>query len=171
MLALFTRTIGHFPTFSELRLKTNTEEGFPSDKTFGKMGSKPEIVAQLLAFCRINQGFGDVETICKKTLDSLPKEAESDVDSSDGDGFVYLLKSGRHFKIGRTNDEDRRERELAYQTVEKTSRVHSIRTDDPSGIEAYWHRRFSKKRIRPDGEWFALDAKDVAAFRRRTKFM
>ena len=83
-------------------------------------------------------------------------------------GFVYLMKSGRFYKIGKSNAAGRREYELAIQLPEKLKTLHSIRTDDPSGIEEYWHKRFAAKR--KNGEWFDLEARDVTAFRRR-KFM
>ena len=81
---------------------------------------------------------------------------------------MYLLKAGRFYKIGKTNHAGKRERELAIQLPEKATMVHAIKTDDPSGIESYWHQRFAEKRR--NGEWFALEGADVAAFRRR-RFM
>lgn len=170
-LGQLAKEIGHIPTEADIRMRARKESGFPTGKTFARLGSKPERIAHLLDYCRNRPGFEEVVVFSENALASLPKMSEDVPASPDGDGFVYLIKSGRHYKIGRTNDPDRRERELAYQTVDKNVRVHSIRTDDPSGIEAYWLRRFADKRVRADGEWFALNAKDVSAFRRRKTFM
>ena len=78
------------------------------------------------------------------------------------------MKAGVYFKIGRSSSFERRSRELAIQLPERAERVHVIRTDDPIGIELYWHRRFESKR--KNGEWFELSSQDVKAFKRR-RFM
>ncbi|MCA9485070.1 MAG: GIY-YIG nuclease family protein [Nitrospina sp.] len=69
------------------------------------------------------------------------------------------------YKIGKTNHLGRRKYEINLSLPESIKEIHSIRTDDPSGIEAYWHNRFKEKRRK--GEWFELSTDDVKMFKRR----
>lgn len=166
--AMLVRELGHVPTAAELKLKGRTDPAFPSHNTFSRLGSKAELLARVLAYCRERQTHGDIVAICEPHLSPIGPTEQPPSQPSSGFGFVYLVKAGRFYKIGKTNAVGRRERELAIQLPEKPVTIHSIRTDDPSGIEAYWHKRFEGKR--KHGEWFDLSAGDVAAFRRR-KFM
>jgi hypothetical protein len=79
-------------------------------------------------------------------------------------GYVYLMKSGRYYKLGRSSYVEKRNYEIGLKLPEKLKVIHKIKTDDPSGIEAYWHNRFQEKRKR--GEWFELSSNDVKAFKR-----
>jgi len=76
-----------------------------------------------------------------------------------------LLVSGAHYKIGRSDDLERRIKQITITLPESVELVHAIKADDPSGIAAYWHRRFAEKRA--NGEWSALLPSDAAAFVRR----
>lgn len=69
----------------------------------------------------------------------IPTENDAVVESGSPLGYVHLLNSGRFYKVGRSNAVGRRERELEFQLPEHSKVVHSITSDDPSGIEAYWH--------------------------------
>jgi len=94
----------------------------------------------------------------------IDKEPEEEPESPEKIGYVYLIRHGRYYKIGKTNSIGRREYDLAIQMPEKLTTVHVIKTDDPDGIEAYWHRRFAAKR--KGGEWFDLNASDIKAFKK-----
>lgn len=168
-LVALTRELRRFPTEAEMRLKRRGDSSFPSHGAIARLGTKQNLIARALDYCRKTQGFEDVEDILANSV--VVQDAESEeivsVESSE-DGYVYLIRSGRFYKIGRTNALGRREREIAIQLPEKAVTVHAIKTDDPMGIEAYWHKRFEAKRR--NGEWFELSAAEVHAFKRR-KFM
>ncbi|MCI0427953.1 MAG: GIY-YIG nuclease family protein [Nitrospiraceae bacterium] len=162
------RELGHIPASGDLRLKARRDPEFPSHNTYGRFGSKSDLVRRLSEFCRKRTGYEDVVRICEEYAPAK-KDVPEELEPRDNEiGFVYLIKSGRFYKIGRTNAAGRRERELALQLPEEAKTVHVIRTDDPSGIETYWHKRFEAKRKK--GEWFDLNAADISAFKRR-KFM
>ncbi len=162
------RKLGGLPANADLRMEARVDSSFPSDKTFARLGSKEDLVAKVLEHARSREDYSDVVALCEAYQPRRRSPAADDGGDEAEIGFVYLLKSGRFYKVGRTNASGRRERELAIQLPERASNVHVIRTDDPIGIEAYWHRRFGSKR--KNGEWFELGPADVAAFKRR-KFM
>jgi hypothetical protein len=161
--------LGRIPTAPEVKLRARQAGEFPSHNTFARFGTKRQLLAMLHAFAQTRRQYHAVAALCEPY--AIVENGESGEPVTKADevfGFVYQVKASGHYKIGKTNSLGRRERELAIQLPDKSKTVHAIRTDDPSGIEAYWHRRFEAKR--KNGEWFDLSAQDVAAFRRR-KFM
>jgi len=166
------RRFGRVPTFRELEIRRREDAALPNVKVFQRW-PKHELVARALSYCQQHPDLADISEILKPVADAVHATESNASESAGGPddaefGFVYLLKVGRHYKIGRTNSIGRRERELAIQLPDPAATVHSIKTDDPAGIEAYWHRRFADRR--GNGEWFALIPADVRAFKRR-RFM
>ncbi|HKX63833.1 MAG TPA: GIY-YIG nuclease family protein [Rhizomicrobium sp.] len=167
-IILLAREIGRFPAISDLRLKMNSDSGFPTEKTYRRFGGKQALIQKTLKYSREHSGYEDIIAFCEAAVERSEPSASGKRSNISDIGSVYLIKSGRNYKIGRSNAVGRRERELAIQLPQKINTVHSIQTDDPVGIEAYWHKRFESKR--KNGEWFDLDAQDVSAFKKR-KFM
>jgi len=166
-----TRELGHLPVVTELKLKAKQSPGFPSHNTFRRFGTKRQQIQKLVDYCMGKPSHADVLDILLALDQEATEEIEVPVDASPTEeriGYVYLLKTSHYFKIGRSSEFERRSRELAIQLPEKAKTIHVIKTDDPVGIEIYWHRRFESKR--KNGEWFELTAQDVKAFKRR-KFM
>ncbi len=163
------REIKRFPTSADFRLKAYNTKGFPADSTFNRLGKKPEMAQRILNYCKDKADYQDIIEICKEAC--TPTEKENEVDSKEGDfqvGYVYLMKSGRYYKIGRSDYVEKRNYEIGIKLPEELKTIHKIKTDDPIGIEAYWHKRFENRR--KGGEWFDLSSSDVKAFKRR-KFM
>jgi hypothetical protein len=172
LYATLTRELRRLPTWRDLVFKRYNDANFPGPIVLrSRLGPKEQLVRRLGEHCRSRGGLDDVVQLCEAYVPPKNKPSDADAAASADDstiGFVYLLKSGRFYKVGRSNSAGRREYELGLQLPEPVRTVHTVRTDDPVGIEEYWHKRFHTKRV--NGEWFQLDPRDVAAFKRR-KFM
>lgn len=166
-LAAFIGELGRFPVANEIKLRARTDPGFPWHNTFAKFGRKAALAARLEQYCR-EQDNNLVANICASAA-KLELGEKVRIQDSVPVGYVYLVQHGsrREYKIGRTNNSLRREGELRTELPERLSPIHTIATDDPSGVEQYWHKRFADKR--KNGEWFALNAEDVQAFKRWKK--
>lgn len=150
------------PTQADLTLKKKEDPSFPDKHVFRRWGNQNALLAKVAEYCAGKERFLPVLELLKHGVSS---SLDHRLDSLRIKGFVYLLRSGKRYKLGRTNAVGRRLRELAIQLPEKPDTVHVIETDDPEGIEQYWHRRFAEKR--QGGEWFTLSAEDVSAFKKR----
>lgn len=166
-LAELVRELGHYPVNAELKMKAREKPGFPSHATFSEhFGRRAQIVSALVDWCDLHPGWEDVRAICRPLAISPKLEEETEKVTEEPElGYVYLLKSGKYYKIGRSNAPGRREYELSIQLPEPVVTIHAIKTDDPVGIERYWHQRFFDRR--KNGEWFELSRSDISAFCRR----
>lgn len=163
------RELGRFPIEGELRVKNKTDKNFPSHSGFSQLGSKNDRVQKIIDYCQGKEEFNDIIFHCSKVVLAPSKKTNLTNIDSGKVGYVYLLRHGtrNEYKIGRTYNPIRREGEIRLELPEKVQPMHYIETDDPSGIENYWHSRFASKR--KEGEWFLLTNDDVRAFKKWRK--
>ncbi|HLX81916.1 MAG TPA: GIY-YIG nuclease family protein [Burkholderiales bacterium] len=164
--AELTSTLGRIPSTGDMVLYRQTDPTFPTEKTYRRFRSKDQLVAQARDFCLAHSELaGIAEILAAHTRRKPLKEREAN-GAEPKTGFVYMIKHGARseYKIGRTANPVRREGEMRLQLPDRIEPVHYIETDDPSGIEAYWHSRFASKR--KEGEWFSLTPDDVRAFKK-----
>ena len=153
-----------FPTKAEIELYRKTDPRIPSSHAVTRhFGARSDIISALAKRATEDPSCADIAPMLPKIPNSVARPLAG---QKAREGFVYLFKSGDFYKIGRSDDIERRVKQIRVALPDKLTPIHSIRTDDPSGIEAYWHRRFADKRA--NGEWFKLTSLDVSAFRKRT---
>lgn len=159
-IAAACRHYGKMPAFMEFRLYKKIDSDFPNEKTLlNYFGGKRNLIQRVGEWARTRDDYKDIaEMIPEEPMPSVPRMKTQE-------GIVYMIKSGAHYKIGRSDELERRVKEIRIALPEAATLVHSIRTDDPAGIEAYWHRRFADRRA--NGEWFKLTNSDLKAFKKR----
>jgi hypothetical protein len=138
-------------------LITRRQQTLPSQATkHSTDGRDPaRLHPRFISFCGDRADLSDVAAMCQSKAASSPL-ARTTARDRIVKGFVYLKrygKSGRDWKIGKTEVVRRRHAQLESMYPGELRHSHSIPTDDPT------------KGSR--GEIFRLDPADVRAFRSR----
>ena len=164
----------HFPLLAEL---VKIRQRFPTEREFDIFRNANR---EMPTFSTFRAQFGNIESLREAfrnwasesplfqdvtNLIPITQMKTASVQSKSKEGWVYLLKSGEHYKIGCGEELEKRVKQIKTNLPDTSALIHAIRTDDPFGIESYWHRRFDEKRA--NGEWFKLNPADIAAFRKR----
>jgi hypothetical protein len=103
----------------------------------------------------------------QRFLEEAPEEKENisrkgEKENISRKGFVYLIKCGELYKIGKTTNLERRIKEFAVGNPYPLILVTSRYSLDIDSLERSFHIYYRKKRIK--GEWFELNAEEVLFF-------
>lgn len=157
--------LGRLPTAPDMKMLSRQNPDFPGQRTFyRRFKNRESMLRALLAWIQDKPEYDPLLAFLP-TFVETSIEDEEETESTLKEGFVYLLKSLAFYKIGRSDDIEKRIKQISIALPESVELVHVIRTDDPAGIEAYWHRRFADRRA--NGEWFKLSKEDIRAFKKR----
>jgi hypothetical protein len=156
--------LNKWPSENELTLERQRDKTFPSLQVIRRLSRSGSLPEKIAAYCPTLPNLAAVLTIVSGRT-GAGAEPTDDL----AHGYVYLFRHGtrREFKIGKTRNPLRREGQVDVELPQQIEPIHKIKTDDPSGVESYWHRRFETKRLK--GEWFELSPADVRAFQRWKK--
>jgi hypothetical protein len=167
-LANLTRTTGRFPTQNEREVERHRNGEFPSSEAYRRRAQGESLQGAFLKWCQDNAVYQDLQDLL--LTDGAPSVRSGSTKSPAVKGYVYMIRSGRRYKIGRETTAGARQA-AAGTWLENPDVVHRIATADPAGIERYWHERFKQQGKHVKGELFDLTASDVVEFKRWKKIV
>ena len=96
-------SLGGFPAVSDLTVKHTRKPGFPTEKTYRRFGGQNALASRVLQYCSEHDGYDDIKTLCQARANAGAAHKTTVAESAASElGYVYLLRSGRHYKIGKT---------------------------------------------------------------------
>ena len=143
-LAQVTKKLGRMPTQVHWRHEQRQNPELCSKGTFETLlGNKDGRLRALRAWVEVHDEYRDVLPLIESEITPNRRESRPGVSvrqMKTVKGVVYLKRFGRTgYKIGKSANPESRYRQLSSGTLEPVKHVHEIATDDPDGIERYWH--------------------------------
>jgi hypothetical protein len=169
-VADLTSKLRRFPSQVDFQLEAANGQDFPSVQTIKRRWNMAELAIAVAGYCDTvgRQQDADFARSYASSRPTTPaKDDDDEAAAGTALGHVYMQRHGTDYKIGFTKSLNKRGRQIQIELPQEIELVHSILTDDPAGVEGYWHRRFADRRTR--GEWFKLTKADVAAFKKWSK--
>lgn len=170
ILAL-TEKLGHFPAISEMQMERVADSSFPNNRSIFRRYDRKTLLDSLIAYSAKDKNWSELGDKLLEALPTVTETSGGEQPGTVGYGHVYLIRAENAFKIGCSRSVYSRTATVVRQSPYGGELIHTISTDDPEGIERYWHERFKSSRIvgnnKTSGEWFSLSAADVSTFKRR----
>ena len=166
----FIRELKRYPVRNELRIRARNNPDFPSDSTLHRLGKRSDIALKTIGYCRDRGGLDDVIEICQPIVAKAKSVDDDDTTTApETYGYTYLMKSGRYYTIGKSDHTGRRSYDHERKLPKRITIIHTIKSDDPFGVEKYWENRFMDKKTETKGSWYDLNASDIQSFKRWKK--
>lgn len=138
------------------------------------MGNDPEYfgIATLYDYLERFKPYIEISSMCRRAVERLKVdipnyrgkgkyERKEPAPKQKRAGYVYLLCNDKgHYKIGKSVDIANRQKTFGVLLPFDVEFIHVIKSDQYTKLELSLHEKFASKRI--NGEWFALNADDIA---------
>jgi hypothetical protein len=100
------RELGRIPVKGDMRLKRQSDPNFPNDRVYERFGVKRRPIDRAHEYCANRDDLRDAVSLFPEAATSEESETTPRRSAVPPTGFVYLIKSGRYYKIGRTTQQD-----------------------------------------------------------------
>lgn len=107
------RHFGKLPTVAEIRFYSRAHQKIPNDKTIhNHFPTRYDLVDALLKFTSSRAQYQDIFLMCQKI--NLPV-TDTSTTKNGQEGYVYLFKSGNHYKVGNSYNIEQRVKQIKTQ--------------------------------------------------------
>ena len=120
------RHYGRVPTRDEFGIYRRSEPSLPSYEAIKRhFGRRADLIVALAKRAAEDETYADIAAMLPDNPQPSPSPQQAS-QSKTQEGFVYLIKSGEFYKVGRSDDLERRVKEIRIAMPDKATLVHSV---------------------------------------------